>query len=180
MHLVVAGLLLLSFLCAIPARAEDVWVTHDVFLRGAINDCRSAGLDRTSCRHFAGKALARLFGIGEFCTEKRCLRGVEIEWKLRNTPDKWRALGVATDQAVLDQARALAVEGKAVLAVRAENDRGQAALVMPGAAVASAKWGLNVPIAVAARVDEPQESVYGKGLSWIFADPATVRLFVRK
>ncbi len=176
----VAGLLFVMCLLVMSARAEDTWLTHDAYLRAAINDCLSADLDRTSCRHFPGKTLVRLFGIGDFCTERRCLRGVEIEWKLRHNPDKWRALGAATSQAVLDEARALAMEGKVVLAVHSKNDRGQVALVMPGAAVASGSWGLNVPIAVAARVDEPKESVYGKGLSWIFSDPATVNLYVRR
>jgi hypothetical protein len=105
---------------------------------------------------------------------------VEIEWELRNTPPKWEPLGGAGDQAVLDRARELAVSGKAVLAVLNERDRGQIAIIMPGAAIPSGKWGLKVPIAAAARVDRPERSVYGKGLSWIFPAPEKVMLYTNR
>jgi hypothetical protein len=87
-------------------------------------------------------------------------------------------LGAANDQAVLDKARELAAT-KAVVAILKEDDRGQIAIVMPGAAVASGRWGLKVPIGVGARVDRPEASVYAKGLNWLFADPAKVVVYVR-
>jgi hypothetical protein len=160
------------------ASAQDIWARNDGYLTSAINDCAAAGADRTVCRNFTGEALNRLFGIGDFCTDSRCMMAVEIEWEIRNHPDKWGPLGAANDQAVLDRARELAAT-KAVLAVLNEADRGQIAIVMPGAALASGKWGLNVPIGVGARVDRPEASVYGKGLNWLFADPAKVLLYVR-
>lgn len=169
------------FLAMLPlyAQAENTWVSNDGYLKSAINDCTAAGPDRTVCRHFTGEALVRLFGIGDFCNESRCLKAVEIEWELRNNPDKWGALGTANDQKVLDKARELSANGKAVIAVQNNDDRGQIALIMPGAAVPSGKWGLNVPIAVAARVDRPEASVYGKGINWLFSDPAQVTIYVR-
>jgi hypothetical protein len=160
------------------AQAEDTWVSNDAYLRGAIHDCTAAGPDRTVCRHFTGEALQKLFGIGDFCNESRCFKAVEIEWELRNNPDKWGALGAANDQAVLDKARELSANGKAVIAVQNNDDRGQIGIIMPGAAVPSGKWGLNVPIAVAARVDRPEASFYGKGISWLFSDPARVAIYV--
>lgn len=168
------ALLLLSA----AASAEDVWSKNDGYLKNAINDCSTAGSDRTVCRNFTGEALNRLFGIGDFCTDSRCLMAVEIEWEIRNHPDKWGALGAANDQAVLDKARELAAT-KAVVAILNEEDRGQIAIVMPGAAIPSGKWGLKVPISVAARVDRPESSVYAKGLNWLFADPAKVAIYVR-
>ena len=160
------------------ASAEDTWTKNDGYLKSAINDCSASGSDRTACRHFTGEALNRLFGIDDFCTDKRCLKAVEIEWTIRNKPDKWGPLGAASDQAVLDKARELAAT-KAVVAILNEDDRGQMAIIMPGAPIASGKWNLRVPIAVAARVDRPESSVYGKGLNWIFTDPAKVTLYVR-
>jgi hypothetical protein len=160
------------------AWAQDVWSKNDDYLKSAINDCTAAGADRTVCRNFTGEALNRLFGIGDFCTESRCMKAVEIEWELRNNPGKWGVLGAANDQAVLDKARELAAT-KAVVAILKEQDRGQIAIVMPGAAVPSGQWGLKVPIGVGARVDRPEASVYGKGLNWLFADPANVVVYVR-
>jgi hypothetical protein len=160
------------------ASAQDIWARNDGYLKDAINDCTAAGTDRTVCRNFTGEALNRLFGIGDFCTDSRCMMAVEIEWEIRNHPEKWGALGAANDQAVLDKARELAAT-KAVLAVFNEADRGQIAIVMPGAALASGRWGLKVPIGAGARVDKPEASIYGKGLNWLFADPAKVLLYVR-
>ena len=167
-----------ALLLPVCASAQDVWTKNDGYLKGAISDCRAADADRTVCRHFTGDALNRLFGIGDFCTGSRCLKAVEIEWEIRNHPDKWGVLGAASDQAVLDKARELAVT-KAVVAILNEDDRGQMAIIMPGAAVPSGKWGLKVPIAVGARVDRPESSVYAKGLNWLFADPAKVTIYVR-
>ena len=169
-----ATLLLLPVL----ALAEDVWTKNDGYLKSAINDCSAAGADRTVCRNFTGEALNRLFGIGDFCTESRCMMAVEIEWEIRSHPDKWGALGSANDQAVLDKARELAGT-KAVVAILNEADRGQIAIVMPGAAVPSGRWGLKVPIGAGARVDRPLASVYAKGLNWLFADPTKVVVYVR-
>jgi hypothetical protein len=159
------------------ASAEDVWAKNDGYLKSAINDCSAADTDRAVCRNFTGEALNRLFGIGEFCIQSRCLKAVEIEWKIRKDPDKWSVLGTANDQAVLDKARELAGT-RAVLAILNEEDRVQIAIVMPGAAVPSGRWGLKVPIGVGARIDRPEASVYGKSLNWLFADPAKVTLYV--
>ena len=160
------------------AVAADVWTENDGYLKSMINDCGAAGADRTVCRNFTGEALNRLFGIGDFCTRSRCMMAVEIEWEIRNAPAKWGALGSANDQAVLDKARELAAT-KAVVAILNEADRGQVAIIMPGAAVPSGRWGLKVPIGVGARVDRPEASVYAKGLNWLFADPAKVVVYVR-
>ena len=160
------------------AVAADVWTENDGYLKSMINDCSAAGADRTVCRNFTGEALNRLFGIGDFCTRSRCMMAVEIEWEIRNAPAKWGALGSANDQAILDKARELAAT-KAVVAILNEADRGQIAIVMPGAAVPSGRWGLKVPIGVGTRVDRPEASVYAKGLNWLFADPAKVVVYVR-
>ncbi len=84
-----ASLLLLPAL----ALAEDVWTKNDGYLKSAINDCGAADADQTVCRNFTGKALIRLFGIGDFCTDLRCIMAVEIEWEIRNNPGKWGCVG---------------------------------------------------------------------------------------
>ena len=160
------------------ASGQDVWTKNDGYLKSAINDCSAASTDRSVCRNFTGEALSRLFGIDDFCVKARCMRVMEIDWKIRHEPDKWSELGTANNQAVLDKARELATT-KAVVAILKDGDRGQIAIVMPGAATPSGRWGLNVPIGVGARVDRPEASVYGKGLNWLFADPANVVIYVR-
>jgi hypothetical protein len=173
-------LALLFLLAPAPPALADPWTDNETWLKTAIQECRAAGLDRTACRHFAGEALHKLFGIGDFCRPSRCLKAVEIEWELRNHPDKWAPIGTAADQAALHKARELAAQGKAVLAVQNERDRGQVAILMPGPPVASGRWKLDVPIAVAARVDRPERSLFGKGLNWVFDEPGQVKLFAQR
>jgi hypothetical protein len=173
--------LALPLLLTLPLSAQaDPWKENEAWLKSEIKECRAAGRDRTHCRHFTGEALDRLFGIKDFCKPNRCLKAVEIEWELRTQADKWTLLGTAADQAALDKARDLASAGKPVLAVQNERDRGQIAILMPGAAVPSGAWKLDVPIAVAARVDRPERSVFGKGISWVFDEPGPVRLYVHR
>lgn len=166
------------FLFPVLASAQDTWEKHDGYLKSAIKACAAARADRTACRNFTGEALGRLFGIGDFCSARRCMKAVEIEWEIRNHPEKWARLGAAGDQAVLDKARELAAT-KAVVAIVTQADRGQVAIIMPGAGVASANWGLRVPVSVGTRVDRPEQSVYARGLSWLFASPQDVVLYVR-
>ena len=77
------------------------------------------------------------------------------------------------------KARELAAT-KAVVAMLKQADRGQIAIIMPGAAVASGRWGLRVPVSVSARVDHPEKSVYAKALSWLFAGPQDVVLYAQR
>jgi hypothetical protein len=78
------------------------------------------------------------------------------------------------------RAQEMAVGGLPVVAVQAAGDRGFIAIVMPGKLYPSQRWSLNVPLAVGARVDKPEDSVYAKGLNFLFSDPAKVTLYAYK
>ena len=88
----------------------------------------------------------------------------------------WTELGSASDQAALTKARDMATGGLPVIAVYG----GMVALVMPGKLFPSQRWSRNVPLAVGTRVDQPDASIYGKGLNFLFSDPETVTLYVHK
>ena len=170
---------LLAATTAVHAQS-DPWTQHSDWVSSAIESCKSATEDRSGCRHFPGEALRELFGIGDFCTDSGCMRAVEMEYEFRNHPDKWSAIGQASDQAALDKAHELAVSGKAVVAVQNVDDLGQVAIIMPGKPVPSGRWSLDrVPVAAAARVDAPEKSVFGQGINWVFSNPAQVTLYTR-
>jgi hypothetical protein len=57
MRILITSLVLLLLLGPASLRAEDTWVANDGYLKSAINDCLSAGADRTACRNFTGEAL---------------------------------------------------------------------------------------------------------------------------
>lgn len=160
----------------------DPWSQRGDWLKSQIDTCKAAtSASRDVCRYLAAEALRELFGIEDFCPASACMTGPEIEAALRNDPHNWSVLGSAVDQAVLDKARELADQGKAVVAGHNAEHRSQVAIIMPGKAVPSGKWAMErVPLGVAARSDAPERSIYAEGINWVFSDPARVTLYVRQ
>lgn len=160
----------------------DPWTQRGDWLKSQIDACKAATSGpRDVCRYLAAEALKELFGIEDFCPATPCMTGPEIEAAIRNDPQKWSVLGSGADQAVLDKARELADQGKAVVAGHNAEDRSQVAIIMPGKAVPSGKWAMErVPLGAAARSDAPERSIYAEGINWVFSDPARVTLYVRQ
>lgn len=170
-------LAILSFaLGACPAvlAGETTWQRNASWLQEQISDC-AGGADPDSCRYFSARALDRLFGIGQMCEASSCAN----HWQVAETVLEgggWAELGSASDQTVLTRARDMATGGLPVVAIYG----GMVALVMPGKLFPSQRWSRNVPLAVGTRVDQPDASVYGKGLNFLFSEPETVTLYVHK
>jgi hypothetical protein len=157
---------------------NTTWGRNAGWLEEQISHCAS-GNDEDACRYFSARALARLFGLAEFCSGGGCMNAAEIATKV-SAGGEWSLLGPATDQKILTQAQDMAVGGLAVIAVRVSGDMGLVAIVMPGKLFPSQTWKHEVPIATGARVDKPSASIYGKGLNFLFADPTKVTLYVHK
>ncbi|HTS54966.1 MAG TPA: hypothetical protein VMH26_16970 [Burkholderiales bacterium] len=160
------------------AAAGTTWDKNADWLRGQIDACarRTGGF---VCSYFPARALNQLFGIGDFCDAEHCLRAHEIADQIAKD-GQWTALGKASDQAILNQAQEMATGGLPVIAVQTAADKGMIAIVMPGKPVTSQSWGRKVPLAVGARLDRPEASVYSQGLSYLFSDPSKVMLYVQK
>lgn len=153
---------------------ETTWQRNATWLQEQVGVC-AAGEDPDACRYFSARALDRLFGIEQMCQAEACAN----HWRVAETVlegDGWTELGTASDQAALTKARDMATGGMPVVAIYG----GLVALVMPGKLFPSQRWSRNVPLAVGVRVDQPDASVYGKGLNFLFSDPETVTLYVHK
>ena len=160
--------------CPASLAGDTTWQRNAAWLQQQINECAES-TDPDACRYFPARALDRLFGIDEMCEDGSCAH----HWQVAETvlgSGSWTELGTAADQAALTTARDMATGGLPVVAVYG----GMVALVMPGKAFPSERWSRNVPLAVGARVDQPDASVYGKGLNFLFSDPETVTLYVHK
>jgi hypothetical protein len=173
MSLRILAVLLLGA-CPVGLAAETTWQRNADWLQEQIEEC-AGGTDLDACRYFPARALDRLFGLEAMCEEGTCAH----HWQVAETvldSGGWTELGTAADQAALSKARDMATGGLPVVAVYG----GMVALVMPGDLFPSQRWSRNVPLAVGARVDQPDASVYGKGLNFLFSDPETVTLYVHK
>jgi hypothetical protein len=160
------------------AIAAGTWERNAAWLQDQIHACQN-GAEEFACRYFPARVLKQLFGIGDFCTDDHCLLSHEIAAEI-SKGGYWTALGRASDQAILTQAQEMATGGLPVIAVQAAVDKGLIAIVMPGKLFPSQSWSMNVPLAVGARVDKPENSVYGKGLNFLFSEPAKVTLYAYK
>ena len=156
--------------------AETTWARNADWLEEQIADC-AREQDIATCRSFSARALSRLFGVLGVCDETSCMNSPQLSSEIAKG-GPWTALGAATEQSVLSLAQKMAIGGMPVVAVNA--DVGWVVLVMPGELYPSQRWHRNVPVAAGTRLDQPDGSVYGKGLNFLFSDPTKVTLYVYK
>jgi hypothetical protein len=168
--------LLLLFAAPALAAAQTTWERNADWLQGQIEECAQAS-DLGACRTFAARALDRLFGIPDVCAQASCLSAGQLAASITKG-QAWSVLGQATEQSVLTQAQEMAIGGLPVVAVNESS--GWVVLVMPGQLYPSERWRRNVPACVGTRLDQPDASVYGKGLNFLFSDPAKVTLYAHK
>ena len=159
-----------------PACAETTWQRNATWLEEQIGEC-AEGSNLATCRHFPARALSRLFGLTDLCAHATCISAAQLAAAIAKGTG-WSVLGQATEQTVLTQAQDMAVGGMPVVAVNESS--GWVVLVMPGKLYPSERWRRNVPISVGTRLDQPEGSVYGKGLNFLFSDPSKVTLYVHK
>jgi hypothetical protein len=179
MNIRIAAVTLYMFTAGAPSSAgETTWDHSANWLREQIGAC-ARGTAELACHYFPARALSRLFGIDDFCTAERCLLAHEIGVEV-GKDGHWSMLGHASDQAILNRAQEMAVGGLPVIAVQPDGDTDVVAIIMPGKLAPSHSWSRNVPMSVGTRVDNPKSSVYGKALSFLFHDPAKVKLYAYK
>lgn len=166
----------LSLLVSGACAAETTWARNADWLEQQIAGC-AEDQDLATCRTFSARALSRLFGVLDVCTTTSCMSSLQLSTQIAKG-GPWTPLGAATEQAVLTQAQKMAVGGLPVVAVNAAV--GWVVLVMPGEMYPSQRWRRNVPAAAGTRIDQPDSSVYGKGLNFLFSDPSKVTLYVYK
>ena len=163
-------------LLPLPALAQTTWQRNASWLEEQIDAC-AQGDNPTPCRSFPARALDRLFGIPDLCTQASCIGPSQLAASITKG-SSWIVLGQATEQTVLTQAQDMAIGGMPVVAVN--ETTGWVVLVMPGKLYPSERWRRNVPSSVGTRLDQPDASVYGKGLNFLFSDPSKVTLYVHK
>jgi hypothetical protein len=171
-----AALLHVLALASAAQAAETTWQRNAGWLEQQIESCAD-GSSPGNCRAFPARALDRLFGLTDLCSQASCVSPAELAAVITKGPG-WSAIGQATDQSVLSQAQQMAVGGMPVVAVNGST--GWVVLVMPGKLYPSERWRRNVPASVGTRLDQPAASVYGKGLNFLFSDPSKVTLYVHK
>ncbi|MER8976264.1 hypothetical protein [Mesorhizobium sp. M0800] len=154
--------------------------------------CTAPGDDRTACNVFLGRALEILFGNTDFKTGNGSyMLANDIANGLQMPGNAgWKKIGVATDQAALDQAQSLANKGSPVVAARlgrlddGVRRPGHVALILPGTSQQydfdGFHWGgLSAPNSASLFLDTPDRMFIGCPLSAVWIRPNDVGLYYK-
>jgi len=131
--------------------------------------CAKSSSDKASCGATVGQSLATVYKQDAFFSKKlnRFLKANEISEIVKESK-RWKPMGFAYDQKVLDQAQEVANTNKPVIAVYQMNGLSHVVLILPGALHYSGSWGFKVPNSASFSYIDPDKSYVGKGLSYGF------------
>jgi hypothetical protein len=181
-----------------PARTPAE--TNAISKLSVLQQCTTAIDDRTACNVFLGRALQLLFGNTDFKTDGGgFMLANDIASGLENTAASmgWSKIGMATDQAALNNAQTAANAGKAVVAARkgrvdnaGVTHAGHVVLIIPGTAqrydfddtvnghAVAFRWGtLVTPNSASFFLDRPDKFFIGCPLSATWQAPDGVGLY---
>jgi len=144
---------------------KDLSKSLDEFVK-----CAKSNGDKATCGATVGQSLATVYKQDAFFSQKlnRFLVPNEISQIVEDSK-RWKLLGFAYDQKVLDQAQEMANTNKPVIAVYRMNGSSHVVLILPGALHFSGSWGFKVPNSASFSYIDPDKSYVGKGLSYGFA-----------
>jgi hypothetical protein len=141
-------------------------------------ECKSAAAEKHSCKSYPTKSIAAAYKIDEFKDEAGNYIPYDEVLAAIDASGYWGLLGNADDQAVLDEAQALANEGIAVVAI--QEKKKTLALILPGNQEKSGSWGdLNCPNSACLFMHDAEASYIDKKLSYAWKSPKKVKIYAR-
>lgn len=131
--------------------------------------CAKSNSDKSTCGATVGQSLATVYKQDAFFSKKlnRFLKANEIS-EIVEESKRWKLMGYAYDQKVLNQAQEMANTNKPVIAVYRMNGLSHVVLILPGVLHYSGSWGNKVPNSASFSYIDPDKSYVGKGLSYGF------------
>lgn len=92
----------------------------------------------------------------------------------------WQRIGNATDQNVLDRALEHANNGGLAIAIDTSVTYGHVVMVLPGDAVKSGSWNLQLPKVLSLSNHKPENSFHDKSLAYAFKKSDAVEIYIEK
>ena len=135
--------------------------------------------DPVACNVFVGRAAEGLYSVTDFKNADGSYMPANTIMDFVKTNSAWSKLGMANDQAALDNA-ADGAQNQLIIAVMSDDPHGHVAIVMPGDPMPSSSWGnLRVPNSASAFLGKVDKAYIFCRLSWAFKDPSRVELWWR-
>lgn len=132
------------------------------------------------CKDFTAHALCAYNGITDFQKEDGSFLDYHDIWDYVNEQGRWKYLGEATDQAVLDNAQSLANRGIPVLAIDSKDKHKFCVLIIEGEQKKSGSWGLNAPNCAAFFPGHRPEPFINKTLNYAFKKPKGLEIYTKQ
>jgi hypothetical protein len=171
-------ILILLMLSACGPSEEVQKKSLEVILQEHEN-CRANAQSVKECKNFVSRAICEYNGIDDFVKDGEYVDYHEV-FTILADKWKWKTLGYATEQSVLEEAQNLANKGVPVVAVNVDDKHKLPVLITKGELVQSTKWGAKVPNCAAFFPTNGPTSFINKSLNYAWSKPDGVKIYARK
>ncbi len=143
-------------------------------------ECKSAATERSHCRNEITRLISETHGLEEFKDSEQNYVIYDSIQPIVKRSDKWKNIGAATDQEVLNKGIAHANNGGAALIIDTSETYGHVVMLKPGEAYPSGSWNMQLPNVLSLFNAKPENSFYDKSLSFAFKKSDDLHVFVRE
>ena len=141
--------------------------------------CKETAENSLQCKYFIAKAINDYFRINDFSVNGSYVDYDKIAFIVKSS-DKWKNLGLATSQSVLNTANDLANVGRPVIAIQTSSTLGHVVIVLPGLNEKAMSWGgLSVPKCASFFMIDGVESFVDKSMAFAWETPNGIEIFAR-
>lgn len=143
-------------------------------------ECKSAATERSHCRNEITRLISETHELEEFKDSEQNYVIYDSIQPIVKRSDKWKNIGAATNQEVLNKAIAHANNGGAALIIDTSETYGHVVMLKPGEAYPSGSWNMELPNVMSLFNAKPENSFYDKSLSFAFKKSDDLHVFLRE
>lgn len=143
-------------------------------------ECKSAATERSHCRNEITRLISETHNLEEFKDSEQNYVIYDSIQPIVKRSDKWKNIGAATNQEVLNKAIAYANNGGAALIIDTSETYGHVVMLKPGEAYPSGSWNMELPNVMSLFNAKPENSFYDKSLSFAFKKSDDLHVFLRE
>ncbi|UOB16136.1 hypothetical protein [Abyssalbus ytuae] len=153
--------------------------TYHTLVAGFI-ECKSNATERSHCRNEITKIISEKYNIDDFRDGTQSFVIYDSIQPLIKRSNKWKSIGLATNQEVLDKALEHTNKGGLSLIIDTSNSYGHVVMILPGESYPSGSWNLKLPPVLSLLNPQPESSFFGKPLSFAFKRSDDLQVFIRE
>lgn len=142
--------------------------------------CRENSESSLTCKYFIAKAIDLYYGINDFKGDDGNYVDYEFIRPRIESSERWKRIGDAEDQSVLDLAQQHVNDGKAALAISENGAYGHVVLILPGSLHFAPNWKLNCPNVASFFMISGVKPYVDKSMAYSWSSPVGVGVYIRE